>query len=81
MVEKCQGCYHRLKNDQLPFCVEACPAKARIYGDIEDPNSEVSRILAANTPMRLKEELGTEPNVYYVNSFNAGIYDATKGGV
>ncbi len=81
VVEKCIGCYHRLKQGELPYCVEACPAKARIYGDIEDPSSDVSRILASNTPTRLKEELGTEPNVYYISSFNSGIYNSTEGGV
>lgn len=81
VVEKCQGCNHRLQNDLLPYCVEACPSRARIYGDLTDPTSEVSRLLATHSPMRLKEELGTEPNVYYINSFNSGEYKPTRGGV
>ena len=81
IVEKCTLCDHRVKVGELPYCVEACPANARIFGDLNDPNSEVNKILGKFRPMRLKEELGTEPKVYYVRSFNPGTYGRTKGSI
>ena len=42
-VEKCDFCIHRLRKNEKPYCVESCPANARIVGNIEDPGSEVSQ--------------------------------------
>ncbi len=81
IVEKCTLCYHRVIKGELPYCVEACPANARIFGDLNDPNSEVSQILRKFRSWRLKEELGTEPKVFYVRSFNPGAYQKTKGSI
>ena len=46
-----------------------CPSRARIFGDQDDAKSEISRVLAANPSMRLKEEKGTKPNVHYIGKF------------
>lgn len=81
IVEKCTFCDHRVRKGKLPYCVESCPANARIFGDLDDPNSDVSRLLGKYHPFRFKEELGTEPNVYYIRGFNPGTYKKTKGGV
>ncbi len=74
IVEKCTLCDHRVKKGKLPYCVKSCPAKARIFGDLNDPNSKVRQILGKYRPWRLKEHLGTEPKVFYVRSFNPGSY-------
>jgi Fe-S-cluster-containing dehydrogenase component len=71
VVEKCTFCYHRTSKGLQPACVEACPAKARIFGDQDDPNSEIARVLRANKSFRLKEELGTRPNVHYIGRYSA----------
>ncbi len=71
VVEKCYFCDHRLKEGELPYCVVSCPARARIFGDLDDANSDVSRLLKQFEHFRLKEEAGTEPNVYYIRSFKA----------
>lgn len=69
VVEKCIFCHHRVTNGVAPACVAACPAKARIFGDQEAAGSEIAKALKANRPFRLKEEAGTEPNVYYIRKF------------
>jgi molybdopterin-containing oxidoreductase family iron-sulfur binding subunit len=80
VVEKCTLCDHRVRKGQLPYCVEACPADARVFGDISDPKSDVSVLLGKFRPFRLREQLGTEPHVFYIRSFNPAGYQPTKGG-
>ena len=70
VVEKCILCHHRTTAGELPYCVEACPAGARIFGDQNDPNSGIAKALAAHKATRLKEEKGTKPNVFYIRSYN-----------
>lgn len=81
VVEKCTLCDHRIKEGKLPYCVEMCPAKARVFGDLNDPNSEVNRILGKYRPWRRKEHLGTKPKVFYVRDFNPSGYKATRGSI
>jgi len=81
IAEKCTFCDHLVENGELPYCVQGCPANARIFGDLNDPNSEVSKLLGRYRPWRLKEELGTEPKVFYVRDFHAGGNRAGKGSV
>ncbi len=81
IAEKCTFCDHRVPEGKLPFCVTSCPANARIFGDLNDPNSEVSKLLGKYKPTRLREHLGTEPKVFYIRSFNPRSYKATKGSI
>jgi Fe-S-cluster-containing dehydrogenase component len=71
VVEKCTFCYHRTSNGMQPACVEVCPAKARIFGDQDDPNSEIAKVLKAEKSFRLKEDKGTRPNVHYIRKYSA----------
>jgi [DsrC]-trisulfide reductase subunit O len=66
VVEKCTFCAERLAKGQRPACVEACPEKALVFGDVNDPKSEIRRMLAKNYAFRRRPELGTGPNVYYL---------------
>ncbi|MEE4135073.1 MAG: 4Fe-4S dicluster domain-containing protein [Desulforhopalus sp.] len=71
IVEKCIFCDHRIQNGLQPYCVEACPSEARVFGDLSDGGSEVAKLLKTNDSVRLKVEEGTEPRVYYINKFKA----------
>ncbi len=66
VVEKCDFCRHRLEQGQEPACSANCMCKARIFGDLEDPNSEVSRLIREEGGFQLNPELGTDPSVYYL---------------
>ena len=76
--EKCSFCYQRIDRgmalgltpgidrEATPACVVACPTRARIFGDLNDPHSEVSVLLKEHPSYRLREDLGTGPRVYYL---------------
>jgi phenylacetyl-CoA:acceptor oxidoreductase subunit 1 len=76
--EKCSFCFQRIDRglalgltpgvdaDATPACVNICPVGARIFGDINDPESRVSQWLQSSSSYRLRENLGTAPRVYYL---------------
>ncbi|HEX6384471.1 MAG TPA: 4Fe-4S dicluster domain-containing protein [Anaerolineae bacterium] len=78
VVEKCSFCFHRIDRglaqgltpgvdrQATPACVVACPVGARLFGDLNDPDSPVSQALARYPALRLRENMGTEPRVYYL---------------
>jgi molybdopterin-containing oxidoreductase family iron-sulfur binding subunit len=66
VVEKCTFCEERLFKGLLPACVEECKPKALVFGDLEDPDSEVRRLLDSSYSIRRKPGLGTKPDVYYL---------------
>ena len=78
VVEKCTFCEHRVANGEEPYCVTACPADARIFGDLQNPQSQASQLLKKFKGFHLKNnkgemlrdgEAGTRPNVYYIRSY------------
>ncbi|WP_345104716.1 sulfate reduction electron transfer complex DsrMKJOP subunit DsrO [Candidatus Villigracilis vicinus] len=79
VVEKCHFCSHRIDrglehgltpgvdHDATPACVVACPTGARVFGDLNDSESPIAIARAeATVTLRLREELSTEPRVYYI---------------
>jgi molybdopterin-containing oxidoreductase family iron-sulfur binding subunit len=71
VVEKCNFCAERIRDGQLPACVEATKAVeggegALTFGDLTEPNSEVSQLLQDNHTISRRVGLGTGPNVYYI---------------
>ena len=81
VVEKCTYCLHRLRkaeeqakaegrafrpDEYIPACVQTCTAKARYFGDLEDPNSTVSQLAKSPRAFRLQEEVGTRPKTIYL---------------
>jgi Fe-S-cluster-containing dehydrogenase component len=66
VADKCNWCYHRVMRNEQPACVEACPTGARVFGRIDDPDSEISKRLATLPTTVLKQHLGTLPLTRYV---------------
>jgi len=69
IVEKCTMCDHRVNDGKDPYCVVSCPADARIFGDLDDPNSQISKVLAKYEGKQLLPHKGTKPKVYYVRGY------------
>ncbi|MFH1852597.1 MAG: 4Fe-4S dicluster domain-containing protein [Candidatus Neomarinimicrobiota bacterium] len=65
-VDKCTFCLHRVKKGEEPACVAVCPTHCMYFGDTDDPNSAISKILARRKSKRLIPEAGTDPNIYYL---------------
>ena len=66
VVEKCNFCAERLAKGLAPACVDACKEKALVFGDLEDPNSEIRDVLNSNYTIRRKAGVGTSPQIYYL---------------
>lgn len=64
---KCTFCVHRVDEGMKPFCVECCPARARHFGDLNDPESDVSKVLAKRHFYQLSTDAGTGPAVYILD--------------
>ena len=65
-VEKCTFCYQRQARGEVPACMDLCPARARFWGDLDDPDSDVSKLLREREYMQLLPEKGTKPSTYYL---------------
>jgi Fe-S-cluster-containing dehydrogenase component len=65
-IDKCTFCIHRVKKGQDPACVAVCPTKCMYFGDTDDPNSEISKIIKPRKWKTLIPEAGTQPNIYYL---------------
>jgi tetrathionate reductase subunit B len=66
MIAKCTFCHHRIDAGLLPACVEACPSGARLFGDRQDLEGRVARIIDTRPVQVLLPEHGTRPQVFYL---------------
>ncbi|MEN8251205.1 MAG: 4Fe-4S dicluster domain-containing protein [Bacteroidota bacterium] len=66
-VDKCTFCMHRVEEGLNPACVEVCPTHCMYFGDLDDPNSDVSKILKERKSKTLAPEAGTGPQIYYLS--------------
>ena len=67
VMEKCTLCKERTDAGDEPMCVRCCPGDARIYGDLDDPSSKISKLRRGEGVRVLLEDKGTKPQVFYVN--------------
>lgn len=65
VAEKCILCRDRIAEGLEPACVQTCITKCRVFGDIEDPDSEVSKMIRATDARCLLADYGTKPSMYY----------------
>lgn len=67
VAEKCTLCKERTDDGEEPMCVKCCPSFARTFGDLDDPNSEISKKIKEKNAYVLLEDRGTKPQVHYFN--------------
>lgn len=77
-ADKCDFCVHRVSKGLVPSCVNTCPSGARIFGDLNDPDSEISKAIAHNRVSVLRPEMGTLPNVYYIDADHSDPSDVRR---
>jgi Fe-S-cluster-containing dehydrogenase component len=65
---KCWFCIDLVRSGGEPACVTTCPTQVRIFGDLDDPNSRISKFIAQNRAERLRPDLGTRPKIFYKRS-------------
>jgi Fe-S-cluster-containing dehydrogenase component len=68
IVEKCRFCIELVRAGGTPACVTTCPTQVRIFGDLNDPNSEISKFIAQTGALPLRPDLGTSPKIFYKRS-------------
>ncbi|MHA1545328.1 MAG: sulfate reduction electron transfer complex DsrMKJOP subunit DsrO [Alphaproteobacteria bacterium] len=78
VADKCDFCIHRVSQGLVPSCVNTCVGGARIFGDLADPDSNVSKLIATNEVTVLRREMGTLPNVYYIGADLTDESDASR---
>ena len=78
VVDKCDFCIHRVSRGLVPSCVNTCVGGARIFGDLADPDSNVSKLIARHRVTVLRREMGTQPNVYYISADYTDEIDAER---
>jgi Fe-S-cluster-containing dehydrogenase component len=66
IVMKCNFCIDRVQDGLEPACVANCATRARTFGDLDDPHSEISRLIRLRGGQQLQPEQGTNPSVYYL---------------
>lgn len=67
-ADKCDFCSHRTAQGKVPACVDTCPTRVRVFGDMNDPASAVSKLLKANPKAKvLRPDAGTKPNLHYIS--------------
>ncbi len=75
VVDKCSFCIHRVSRGLQPACVAACTARAIIFGDLNDPESEIAKVMKKESLSVLRKGMGTSPMVFYIGMDGGGVSD------
>ena len=67
VVDKCDLCVENIDDGTMPECVKACPSDAMVFGDIEDPKSQLSKLIIEKQAIPLHPEYNTHPSVFYTS--------------
>jgi Fe-S-cluster-containing dehydrogenase component len=67
-IHKCRFCIEFVQRGGYPACASTCMMGVRIFGDLNDPNSEITRLIAKKRPSKFREDLNTKPSIYYIMS-------------
>lgn len=65
-ADKCTFCIHRVEKGSDPACVSVCPTYCMTFGDLDDPESEISRLINSRKNHALLEDAGTDPQIFYM---------------
>jgi Fe-S-cluster-containing dehydrogenase component len=65
-VQKCNFCVDRIAQGAAPACVQTCPTQALVFGNLNDPESEIASVVTVRSHFQPRAELGTDPSLYYL---------------
>lgn len=77
-ADGCNFCAERIDSQSVPYCLESCSGEAMVFGDLDDPQSEISRLISATKAKPLSPQLGTKPKVYYAGLSFVPIFKAIE---
>jgi len=80
VADKCDFCLHRVASGFEPACVRNCVGKARFFGDVNDPHSQISKLIATNRTVTWNPDYGTNPTVYFIAP-NKEVFEAADGAI
>ena len=80
-ADKCDFCLHRVSQGVVPSCVNTCIGEARIFGDVNDPESAVAKLITNERVTVLRSEMGTLPNVFYIGADHTDEIDEQRAEV
>jgi len=80
VADSCDLCLERVIAGEEPYCVQACPTGAMVFGDLDDPESEVSRSIRRENACPIKEKYRTKPKVLYANMKKRDLLEEGIGG-
>jgi len=74
VADNCDFCLHtKLQKGEEPACVQSCKYDALVFGDLNDPNSYINKLLKVKDTVRIRPELGTEPSLRYIPIVKQGV--------
>jgi len=80
VADSCDLCLERVIAGEEPYCVQACPTGAMVFGDLDDPESRISRLIRCENAAPLKEKYRTKPRVLYANMGKRDLVEKAIGG-